>query len=236
VSADFPDSIQLLKHKIAYGTKDFSCGNAMTAQECTKALQTGCDLATSSGADLLGLGEMGIGNSASAAALYALLLDLEGDVTTGAGTGAQGPLLAKKKRIIKKAVRFHRERWDSTAFNALCRCGGFEIAAMTGAMLGAASQRVPVVVDGFICGAAALCALRFNPAISDYLFFAHVSAERFHRSFLKKEGIVPLLDLKMRLGEGTGSVLGMQIIIQALNCYFEMATFASASVSREIEE
>lgn len=234
VASELPEHSQLLNYKITSGTEDFSRGNAMNAEHCCKALTTGIEIALSSDTDLLGCGEMGIGNSASAAALYALLLDCDGASTTGAGTGSSGSLLEKKKRVISDAVNFHRKQWDHTPFDALCRCGGLEIAAITGVMIGAASKRIPVVVDGFICGAAALCALRFNPDIANYLFFAHVSAEQFHRKFLENEGIVPLLDLGMRLGEGTGSVLGMQIIQQALNCYHEMATFSSASVSKEI--
>ncbi|MBN1577925.1 MAG: nicotinate-nucleotide--dimethylbenzimidazole phosphoribosyltransferase [Chitinispirillaceae bacterium] len=234
VATDLPDHPALLKRKVAYGTADFSVGPAMTPVQCAQALQTGIEIAASSKADLIAAGEMGIGNSASAAALYALLLDLDGAVTTGEGTGAKGALLARKKRTIQKSLAFHRLRWDKTPFDALRRCGGFEIAAIAGLMIGAASHRVPIVVDGFICGAAALAAMRIDPRLSRYLFFSHVSDELFHRSFLRQAGIVPLLDLKMRLGEGTGAVLAMQIIRQALSCYHEMATFGSASVSREV--
>jgi nicotinate-nucleotide--dimethylbenzimidazole phosphoribosyltransferase len=204
----------------------------MTAGQCKKAIQAGMEAARASDADLLGAGEMGIGNTASAAALYALFLNLDGELTTGAGTGARGPLLDRKKKVVREAVLFHRSHWDGTPFDALSRCGGFEIAAICGLILGAASRRIPVVVDGFICGAAALAAMRIEPRLKDYLFFAHVSAERFHREFLQREGIRPLLDLGMRLGEGTGAVLAMQIVSQALSCYHEMATFSSASVER----
>ena len=176
---------------------------------------------------------MGIANTASASALYALLLGLDGAETVGAGTGAAGVLLEKKRECVHRAVAMHRVGWDGTVFDALCRCGGFEIAGLTGYLLGAASRRVPVVVDGFICGAAALAAHWIDRRVGDYLFFSHVSAERFHRDFLRQEKIVPLLDLEMRLGEGTGAVLAMQIIHQAVRCYHNMATFSSASVSRE---
>jgi len=233
VACDLPDHPLLIKRKIASGTDDFSVGPAMTVEQCRNALDAGVELGASSDADIIGSGEMGIANSASAAALYALLLDLDGNETTGAGTGAGGALLERKKEVVSGAVRFHRREWDSTPVDALRRCGGFEIAQLCGLMLGAASRRVPVVVDGFICSAAALAAMRMEPKVVDYLFFSHVSGENFHRSFFSKENIRPILDLDMRLGEGTGAVLAIQIIRQGLNCYHEMATFGSASVSRE---
>ena len=236
VASDLPDHALLLKRAIATGTSDFTAGYAMSSGQCAAALETGIDIARESDADLLGTGEMGIANTASASALYALLLGLDGAVTTGAGTGAQGPLLEKKRECIHRAVVFHQREWDGTVFDALCRCGGFEIAALTGYLLGAASRRIPVVVDGFICGAAALAALWIDRTVGEYLFFSHVSAERFHREFLQQEGIAPLLDLGMRLGEGTGAVLAMQLIHQAVSCYHRMATFGSASVSREKQD
>lgn len=234
VDADFPDHPRLIKRKISRGTADFSTTSAMTTTQCGDALRAGEELAKSSGADLLGVGEMGIGNSASASALYALLLDLNASETTGAGTGATGELLLHKTSIVQRALNLHRAEWDATPFDALCRCGGLEIAVITGMIFGAASQRIPVVIDGFIAGAAALCALMMKPAIRNYLYFSHVSAEKFHREYYRHKNITPMLDLGMRLGEGTGAVLGMQLLFQALNCYHEMATFSSAAVSKEI--
>ncbi len=233
VDGDLPEHATLLGRKIARGTADLSIGPAMTSQQCRNALSTGVDTALSADADLFGVGEMGIGNSAAAAALYALLLDLDGSMTTGKGTGSNGSVLARKRVTVQRAVALHRSEWDQTPLDALRRCGGFEIAGITGFLLGAASKRIPVVIDGFICGAAALTATRIEPAVANYLIYSHVSAERFHRTFLRNGGIKPLLDLGMRLGEGTGAVLAMQIVAQALHCYHEMATFRSASVSRE---
>jgi nicotinate-nucleotide--dimethylbenzimidazole phosphoribosyltransferase len=175
---------------------------------------------------------MGIGNTAASSALYALLLELDGAVTVGPGTGSTGALLERKREAVSRAVSLHRELWDGSPFDALRRVGGCEIAAMYGFMLGAASRSVPVCVDGFIASAAALAAIRTEPAVRDYLFFSHASAEPFHREMLAREGISPLLDLGMRLGEGTGAVLAMQIICQALNCYHRMATFGAAGVSK----
>lgn len=233
VAAELPNHPVLLKRKVASGTADFSRGYAMTPEQCAEAFSVGMECSASSGADLLGTGEIGIANTAAASALYALLLGLDGALTTGAGTGAQGALLDKKKEYVHRSVAQHRTDWDGTVFDALCRLGGFELAALTGFIVGGAANRIPVVVDGFICGAAALAALFINRKIEDYLFFSHVSAEQFHRNFLKQEKITPLLDLDMHLGEGTGAVLAMQLIDQAVCCYHEMATFSSASVSRK---
>lgn len=203
----------------------------MSHEECLKALDAGQDLVKGSGSDLLGVGEMGIGNTSSASALYSLLLDLNPEDTIGAGTGSVGALLEKKKQAVRDAVLFHRGEWDHTPLEALRRVGGFEIAGMTGMILGGAANRIPVVIDGFVATAAALVAMKMAPAVKDYLFFAHASAEQFHKPFLASQGIAPILSLDMRLGEGTGSVLAMQIIAQAMECYHRMATFDSAGVS-----
>ena len=130
-------------------------------------------------------------------------------------------------------MAFHKASWDGTPIDALARVGGLEIAAMTGFILGAGSRGIPVVVDGFIASAAALVALRINPCVRNYCIFSHASAEAFHKQFLAAEQITPVLDLGLRLGEGTGAVLAMQIVKQALACYNEMATFSSAGVSGE---
>ncbi len=233
VAADLPNHPVLLNRKVASGSADFSKGYAMTPEQCAEAFSVGMECSASSGAELLGTGEIGIANTASASALYALLLGLDGALTTGPGTGAQGALLEKKKEFVHRSVALHRAQWDGTVFDALCRLGGLELAALTGYIVGAAANRIPVVIDGFICGAAALAALFIDRKIESYLFFSHVSAEQFHRNFLKQEKITPLLDLGMCLGEGTGAVLAMQLIHQAVRCYHEMATFSSASVSRE---
>jgi len=230
----FPEMQGLLQRKVAAGTRNFAHGAAMTAEECARAVKIGFDLVSGSNADLIGVGEMGIGNSASASALYSLLLDCDPEITVGPGTGSAGSLLEKKKRVIADAVRMHRAAWDRSPADALCRVGGFEIAAMAGAMFGGGAKRVPVVVDGFIAGAAALVAMRIEPRVRDYLYFAHASAETFHAGFLQAEGIRPLLALDMRLGEGTGSALAMQIIRQAMECYHKMATFSSAGISKSI--
>ncbi len=231
VKSSFQEFPGLLIKKIARGTKNFKKAPAMSREECLKALDVGQDLAKGSACDLLGVGEMGIGNTSSASALYSLLLDLDPEDTIGAGTGSVGALLEKKKQVVRDAVLLHRREWDRTPFEALRRVGGFEIAGMTGMILGGARSLIPVVIDGFVATAAALVAMKMEPAVKDYLFFAHASAEHFHKPFLASQGIEPILSLNMRLGEGTGSVLAMQIIVQAMECYHRMATFGSAGVS-----
>jgi nicotinate-nucleotide--dimethylbenzimidazole phosphoribosyltransferase len=231
VKAAFQEFPGLLIRKIAPGTRNFSKESAMSHEECLKALYAGSDLAAGSDCDLLGVGEMGIGNTSSASALYSLLLDMDPGDTIGAGTGSVGVLLEKKKQVVRDAVLFHRKEWDRTPLEALRRVGGFEIAGMTGMILGGAQNRIPVVIDGFVATAAALVAVKTAPAVKDYLFFAHASAEQFHKPFLASQGIDPILSLGMRLGEGTGAVLAMQIIAQAMECYHRMATFDSAGVS-----
>jgi nicotinate-nucleotide--dimethylbenzimidazole phosphoribosyltransferase len=234
VDGDFEYSSKLLNRKVARGTADFSKECAMTLSQCESAMLHGSNLAVQSGADLLGIGEMGIGNSSSASALYSMLLSIDSDRTVGAGTGSTGPMYDHKRNIIKQSVVLHSTKWDGNPIEALRRVGGFEIAGMTGMILGGAAHRIPVVVDGFIAGAAALVAMKIEPAVKDYLFFSHASAEQFHRAFFEMVGIRPVLNLDMRLGEGTGAALAMQIINQALHCYHEMATFSSAGVSQEV--
>lgn len=235
VKADIPVGDGVVAKNVGRGTRNSVHGPAMTAEECRRAMEVGADVARASGADLLGVGDMGIGNTAASSALYSLLLDLDASVTVGPGTGSAGAVLERKRDAVARAVAFHREEWDGSPLDALRRVGGYEIAAMSGFMLAGASAGALVVVDGFIASAAALVAMRVGPNVKDYLVFSHASAEPFHREYLAREGIAPLLDLGMRLGEGTGAVLAMQIIRQALSCYHRMATFSSAGVSDKQE-
>ncbi|MBL8024876.1 MAG: nicotinate-nucleotide--dimethylbenzimidazole phosphoribosyltransferase [Fibrobacteres bacterium] len=233
VDFDFQPHKQLLSCKVAKGTANFRRGAAMTVSQCEQAIEAGRKVAKEAEGDLFGIGEMGIGNTSSASALYALLLGLQPELTVGAGTGAAGDLLAHKSRIIAESVDMHRKEWDGTPFDALRRVGGYEIAGMTGFIIGAAEKRIPVAVDGFIASVAAAVAVKIAPELIDYLYFSHQSAEKFHRGYFEMNGIRPILQLDMRLGEGTGAVLAMQIISQAVKCYNEMASFASAGVSNK---
>jgi nicotinate-nucleotide--dimethylbenzimidazole phosphoribosyltransferase len=234
VDAEFTDANDsLIIRKVAKGTKNFLHEPAMSNDQCENALNAGYELAKAASADLIGVGEMGIGNTSSASAIYSLVLNIDPATTVGAGTGASGKLLDHKKKVISEAVAFHKKKWDRTGFDALRRVGGFEMAGIAGMIFGSAENRVPVVVDGFISCAAALVAMEMNPLVQEYLFFAHESSEKFHRDFLSTIDFRPVLNLDMRLGEGTGAALAMQIIRQAMNCYHEMATFSRAGVSNK---
>jgi nicotinate-nucleotide--dimethylbenzimidazole phosphoribosyltransferase len=233
VDGDFNDHPLLFKRKVARGTSSFLNGAAMTTVQCQSALQAGYNIGSGTDATLFGVGEMGIGNTSAAAALAGLLLNKNASETAGMGTGATGELFQKKCRIIDKALAYHRNEWDGSPVDALRRVGGFEIAAMTGAILGAAAKRKMVVVDGYIATAAALTTIKMFPSIRKFLFFGHVSNESFHRSLLSEIGAEPILDLGMRLGEGSGAALAIQVIVQAMNCYHQMATFSSAGVANK---
>jgi nicotinate-nucleotide--dimethylbenzimidazole phosphoribosyltransferase len=233
VKSDIRDMPGLIKGKAGYGTRNFSKGPAMTEDETLKAVQCGFDLAEKSDADILGIGEMGIGNSSVASAVYSLLLGLDAETTVGAGTGSAGELLERKIRAVQKGINLHRDEAGNDPLKILSCVGGYEIAGMTGMILGGASNRIPVAIDGFIASAAALIAMKLDENARDYLFFSHVSAENFHRDFLEKEDIRPILSLDMRLGEGTGAVLALQVIRQAMVCYSKMATFSSGVSNKE---
>ncbi len=233
VQADLGDLPSLIKRKIDYGTKNFSREPAMTEEQTINALECGFDLAEESVADILGIGEMGIGNTSSASAIYSLILGLDAATTVGAGTGSAGQFLERKVKVVQRGIDLHRMEAGDDPFKILSRVGGYEIAGMTGMILGAASRRIPVAIDGFIASAAALVAMRLGKNVREYLFFSHTSGEKFHRDFLRAEKIRPILDLDMRLGEGTGAVLALQIIRQAMACYSHMATFSSAGVSNK---
>jgi nicotinate-nucleotide--dimethylbenzimidazole phosphoribosyltransferase len=234
VAGEFDKHPLLLDYKVAAGTKSFLKDFAMTPEQCNLALDSGKKIAASLNCDITAIGEMGIGNTSSASALFSLLLDKNAISTVGRGTGSAGEMLQKKQRVIAEAVSFHRKQWDNTPLDALQRVGGFELAGMTGFIIGCAQKHIPVVVDGFISTASALCAIKMQPDVKENLFFGHSSNEKFHKNVLQNLKVRPILDLDMRLGEGTGAVLAVQIIEQALNCYHNMATFNSAGVSDHV--
>jgi nicotinate-nucleotide--dimethylbenzimidazole phosphoribosyltransferase len=219
--------------RIGAGTANFLRGPAMSIIQVRAAIEAGIEAALTEAADgatLIGLGEMGIGNSTAAAAVLANLTDIEAARLIGRGTGLDDRGLQRKLEVVKSGLRLHHApRGDPIA--TLAAVGGFEIAAMTGACLGAAAERIPVVVDGFIATAGAVAAERLHPGIHQYLFFGHRSAESGHVAVLDAIGVRPILDLNIRLGEGVGAALAMKIIEAALLLFREMATFASAGVS-----
>lgn len=231
IDGNVESNSHLLSYPVAPCTKNFSKEAAMTNDQCLQALETGFDIALSTYSDLYAIGEMGIGNTTSASALAALLLNENPVKTVGMGTGATGSVMNRKQNAVVNSVKFHQSNWDGSVFDALARLGGFEIAGMTGFILGCSKKRIPVIIDGFITTVSALCAVKMNPVVKNYLIFSHVSDEQYHNELLKKMDVRPLMNLDMRLGEGTGAVLGIQIVEQALACYHGMATFSGAGVS-----
>lgn len=223
----------LIRRKIRNGSGDISQGPAMTLEETRRAIQVGIDLALEAadeGFTLIGTGEVGIGNTTPAAALIAALLPCPPEEVTGRGTGLDDAGLKRKTDLVRRVLEVNRAAL-ATPLETLAAVGGMEFAGLCGLILGAASRRMPTVVDGFISAAAALCACRICPRVRDYLFFSHFSAEKGYARFAALMGIRPILDLGMRLGEGTGAALGMQIIEAAVKIYNEMATFAAAGVA-----
>jgi len=222
--------------RIGPGTRNFLHDTAMTRDEALRAIEVGIDLArefAASGVTLIGIGEMGIANSTSAAAVMSAVSGISPARLTGRGTGLDDAGVAHKIDVIERALAHHREvRGDGLAI--LGALGGFEIAAMAGVCLGGAAANVPVVVDGFIATAAAMAANAISPGLTEHLFFSHRSAEGGHRETLEFLRARPLLDLDMRLGEGSAAALAMSIIESALDLFHQMATFQSASVSGKI--
>jgi nicotinate-nucleotide--dimethylbenzimidazole phosphoribosyltransferase len=223
VAADLPPHPNLIAAKIRYGTANAAREPAMSISEASAALTRGCEIAVDAiryGADIIAIGEMGIGNSASSALLLHRLASVPLKHCIGNGAGQDDEGLARKHAVLQRAA----ERSDaSAALDVLAQFGGLEIAMMAGAVIGAASQRRPVIVDGFISSAAALVAVELCPAARDYCVFAHRSAERGHGILLGALDAEPLLDLGLRLGEGTGAVLAVPLLRAAAHLLTDVA-------------
>jgi len=231
VNHDFGPRDGLLDRKIAPGTANFCQGPAMTAQQCQAALLAGLQFAESLQADVLGFGEMGIGNTTAAAALMAAFTGVPVQECVGAGTGLDAQGVARKADAVTRALRLHAQA--SAPLERLAALGGFEIAFMTGAMLGAAQRRKVILIDGFIVTSALLVAAALQPAVLEYCVFSHCSDEAGHRRMLQYLGATPLMQLDLRLGEGTGAALALPLLRAAINFLERMATFSSASVSEK---
>lgn len=235
VATPLPLSSELISRRAAAGTRNFCEGPAMTQVEMNAVLETGIELAFDSaraGCDLLGFGEMGIGNTTSASAIAASLAGEPAEAVIGCGAGADDACMARKRSAIQRALALHANSLQDPL--GILRCiGGLEIAAMCGFCLGATARRVPVVTDGFIATAAAALAVRLCPASAGYLFASHRSTEPGHAHFLAILEQEPLLDLGMRLGEGTGAALAIKLIQAAVAAFTQMATFATAGVSNK---
>jgi nicotinate-nucleotide--dimethylbenzimidazole phosphoribosyltransferase len=233
VDADLSDRSDLIQAKVMRGTANFAVGPAMTRLEAEACLVKGIELAQAAandGINLLGIGEMGIGNTTAASAITAVLLKCDPETVTGRGTGIDDAGLAHKIEVIHRAIESNKPKADD-AIDVLAKVGGAEIGVMAGIVLGAAANHLPVVADGFISTSAAALALRLQSNARDYLFNGHRSAERGHNALIEFIGEQALLDLSMRLGEGTGAALAMHVIDAAAKLLSEMATFADAGVS-----
>jgi nicotinate-nucleotide--dimethylbenzimidazole phosphoribosyltransferase len=234
VDADFDSHPGLVSRKVRRGTRNMAIGPAMAQPEMNAALDLGRSLAQQAreqACELVALGEMGIGNTTAASAITSALSGKPVSEVTGHGTGVSPQGLFQKRSVVERALRVNAVDDDSTPLEVLQRVGGLEIAAMTGMVLEAREQRLPVVIDGFISTAAAAVAYAFKPNVKDILFAGHASPEPGHRILLEYLGLDPILNLGMRLGEGTGAVLAMTVLQAAVNLFNEMATFSSAGVS-----
>ena len=229
VNADFYEST-VLNRKIAYGTQNICTGPAMTREQTLQAILTGAEIARTVDADVIGVGEMGIGNTTTSSAVLAVLLGTDVEAVTGRGGGITEESFRKKKAVIRTAIEVNRPDRDDVV-GVLSKVGGFDLAAMCGAFLGAAAARRPAVIDGLISAAAALCAVRLCPNVRGYLVPSHASFEIGYRLAMEAMDLRPLFDLGMRLGEGSGCPLAFQVLDAACAVLNDMATFDEAGIN-----
>lgn len=233
VNHDFKELTSLIKKKIVYGTRNIAKGPAMSHHEAERCIEVGIKLAHSyaeKGYRLFATGEMGIGNTTSASAIAAVITGKSVSDVTGKGTGIDAGVLRNKVRIIEKALAVNCPD-PGDGVDVLAKVGGTEIGGIAGLCIGAAEKKIPVVIDGFISTAGALIAHTLNPVVAQYFLAAHQSVEAGHRAMLTHMNLRPILDLDLRLGEGTGAALGMTLIDAAIKIYREMSTFDEAGVS-----
>ncbi len=229
VNADIYEST-VLNRKIAYGTQNICTGPAMTREQTLQAILTGAEIARTVDADVIGVGEMGIGNTTTSSAVLAVLLGTDVEAVTGRGGGITEESFRKKKAVIRTAIEVNRPDRDDVV-GVLSKVGGFDLAAMCGAFLGAAAARRPAVIDGLISAAAALCAVRLCPNVRGYLVPSHASFEIGYRLAMEAMDLRPLFDLGMRLGEGSGCPLAFQVLDAACAVINDMATFDEAGIN-----
>ncbi len=232
VAADVAHEL-LISKKIAYGTANMSVGPAMTREDAVRTIEVGIEVLereAEKGMDIVGIGDMGIGNTTASSAIAATFTEAAVRDVTGTGTGIESDAFEHKVQVIEAAIHCNEPK-KNDPLDVLAKVGGFELGGMAGVILAAASRRIPVVIDGFISSAAALIACELEPTVTDYLIAAHLSVERGHRVVLDYLGLKPLLALDMRLGEGTGAALGMSLVEAACKILTEMATFAEAGVA-----
>ena len=229
VNADICESA-VLNRKISYGTQNICAGPAMTREQALQAILTGAAVAENVDADAVGIGEMGIGNTTTSSAVLAVLLGADVDKVTGRGGGITEESFRKKKAVIRTAIAVNRPNRDDV-IDVLAKVGGFDLAAMCGAFLGAAASRRAAVIDGFISAVAALCAVRLCPLVHGYLIPSHASFEIGYRLAIEELALRPLFDLGMRLGEGSGCPLAFQVLDAACAVMNNMASFDEADIN-----
>jgi nicotinate-nucleotide--dimethylbenzimidazole phosphoribosyltransferase len=237
VGHEFENLTDLISKKVCPGTRNFAKEPAMTREEALRCLEAGYELAKeaiSKGYNLIGIGDMGIGNTTPSSAITAVITGKPVEEVTGRGTGINDHFYRKKIEVIKRAIELHRPD-PQDPLDVLSKVGGTEIGACAGVALACAENRVPVVMDGFITGAGVLVAYKINPLVKNYVIASHRSMERGHQAQLEYMRLSPLLDLNLRLGEGTGAALAMLLVEAALKIYHEMATFESAGVSKNLQ-
>ena len=228
VNADIKEP-KVLNRKIAYGTQNIVHGPAMTREQALQAIRTGIDLARNTDADVIGIGEMGIGNTTTSSAVLSVLLNADVETVTGRGGGITDASYLKKKQVIKTAIDVNKPD-KNDVIDVLAKVGGFDIAAMCGAFIGCAATRRPVVIDGFISAVAALCAYKLCPNVKGYLVPSHASYEIGYRIAMDAMDLEPVFLLGMRLGEGSGCPLAFEILSAACAIMNDMATFDQAGI------
>lgn len=236
VANDIPSAdANLIRRRVGLGTMNLAQGPAMGRAQAEESIQSGIEVALaeiSKGADILGTGDMGIGNTTPSAAIACALMGVPPQKIAGRGTGVDDDGLKRKIAVIEKGLKVNQPN-PNDGLDVLSKVGGFEIGGLTGVMLAAASKNIPVMVDGFISTAAAMIAVTIAPQCKDYLIAAHRSKENGHMLMLEWLGLKPLLDLDMRLGEGTGAALGISMAEAACKVLSDMATFGEAGVSNK---
>lgn len=236
VAKDFPLEESITRKKIAYGTSNMAKGPAMSKDEAERAIIAGIEVfedeLNKKRIDIIGLGEMGIANTTSSSAIVACLTKSKVEEVTGSGTGLNQEQIKNKIKVIKKALEVNKPN-PQDGLDVLSKVGGFEIGGLVGCILAATSHRVPIVIDGFISAASALIAIKLAPLAKDYIFASHNSVEKGHKIALKYIGKVPMFDLGMRLGEGTGAALGISFIEAGVKILSQMATFKEAGVDNK---
>ncbi len=232
VKGDFEGMPELVRKKVAHGTKNFLKAPAMTKGEAVQAIQVGIELVSDKvkqGVNLFGTGDMGIANTTPSTAVLCAITGADPKSVTGRGTGIDDITLRRKVEVITEGLIKHRPD-SKDPFDILCKVGGFEIAGIAGEIIGAALHQCPVVVDGFISTAGAMIALLLEPKVKDYLILAHRSQEPGHEAMMRWIGQEPLLDLSMRLGEGTGAAIAMNLVELSTHVLNDIASFEEAAV------